>query len=97
MKHTEIKTKVGNNRGAARIWLEGKRLLDAGWKRGDRYDAIFGSNGLMYIKAEDGKRAVAGTESRPIIDTNSKKITEFIAIGETANVIIQANKIAITK
>ena len=91
----ELKSKIGMNRGALRLWLEGKSLLEMGWKRGDRYNAIFSNVGLIYDKAEDGARAVAGTEARPIIDTNSKKLSAFAKEGEMITVKITDNQIIV--
>lgn len=74
----QIKRKIGQNRGKSRIWLEGKILAEAGWKKGDRFTCQFEDGAIVYRKTEDGGRKVAGDESRPIIDTNTNKITESI-------------------
>jgi hypothetical protein len=92
-KHTIMKNsnehwasrKLGINRGTARLWLEGQILSASGWNRGDHYTVIWGDNALQYVKDPEGKRKVAGTESRPIIDTNSKKLTPLF--GETGSVV----------
>ena len=92
----EFKSKIGINRGSTRLWLEGKRLADHGWVRGTRFDVVFTEDGMVYTKSKDGKRAVAGTETRPIIDTNSKLIARFCAGGVMAKVRIEDNIIIIS-
>lgn len=97
MEIEEVTRKIGKNRGTARIWLEGKCLLNNGWNVGVRFDAIWTVDGLLYIQVNNGKRKVAGTKTRPIIDTNSNKLLKFVDIGEKVNVNITGNfTIAIT-
>lgn len=75
----KITRKLGSNRGALRLWLERKILSNAGFKNGDRWtlvetQLVIGDNGypLLMIKADpQGKRKIAGTVDRPIVDINS--------------------------
>lgn len=94
-KTVTIERKIGSNRGAARLWIEGKDLLNNGWKQGDRFNAIFTPFGLTYAKAADGKRKVAGTSDRPIIDTNTNKLLAFADIGDMVEIIIDADGLTI--
>lgn len=97
-KQNPATRKIGTNRDVERLWLEGKILLENGWLNGDTYDAIFTDSGVMYIKNPDGKRKVAGTPDRPIIDTNSKKIRAFAKAGEKVEVSFYLNSsIAVVK
>jgi len=61
--------KIGTNRGRPRLWLEGAILSENGFKHGDRWDISIDVKAAMIITlSEKGKRKIAGTESRPIID-----------------------------
>lgn len=96
MKSININRNVGLNRGKARIWIEGNSLGSAGWKRGDRFNILFNEGSITYTKHKDGKRAVAGTETRPIIDTVTDKIRASVGTEtETVCISIAKNKITI--
>ena len=61
------------NRGRPRIWLEGKRLVEAGYERGVRYNVIqlpLRDGGMLLVQNEEGtgKRKVSGKGDRPIVD-----------------------------
>lgn len=61
--------KVGLNRGKPRLWIEGKVLVEAGLKRGDPWTLYPAVGGGLYIAyAVNGKRKIAGTDARPIVD-----------------------------
>ena len=71
---------IGLNRGKSRLWLEGRILLDAGFNTGDKY-TLTNSNGTLIIAHDpaNGKRKIAGTGTRPIIDINSAALlNQFI-------------------
>ena len=70
--------KLGSNRGKTRLWLEGNILSDKGWECGNRFDVILIDGVLKYAKNTEGKRKVAGKPGRPIIDTNTDKISETL-------------------
>lgn len=69
--------KIGKNRGVSRLWIEGKSLASSGWSRGQRFDVVWSADSLAYVANTDGKRKVAGTADRPIIDTNTDKLGVF--------------------
>ena len=75
LNHTR---KLGSNRGKTRLWLEGNILSDKGWECGNRFDVILIDGVLKYSKNTEGKRKVAGKPGRPIIDTNTDKISETL-------------------
>jgi len=91
--------KLGSNRGKTRLWLEGKLLSESNWKRGDYFDVIWLDGVLRYIKNPNGSRKVAGTEARPIIDTNTDKIatTLHASTGDKVSITITSNSITIQK
>jgi hypothetical protein len=59
---------VRANKGKARIWIEGKRLVGAGFTRGQRYNITRHKSGLKLVLADDGSRKVCGKGERPLID-----------------------------
>jgi len=96
MNTTTTTRKIGSNRGKARLWIEGMVLQAAGWTRGKRYNCSFNDGCIVYEAHEEGSRAVAGTDGRPIIDTNTDKIKESLKGAEVATITIIGNKIRIT-
>jgi hypothetical protein len=84
---------VGNNRGNARVWLQAKWLITAGFSNGTIYSVNY-SAGKMTIEPSAKGRKVAGSIDRPIIDLNSKKVTD--AVGNAYDVHVRAVKNKIT-
>ena len=96
---TTATRKLGSNRGKTRLWLEGNILESQGWTTGDRFDVILIDGVLKYAKNPNGKRKVAGKPGRPIIDTNTDKISHTLNAlpGEVVNVIATAEAITVQK
>ena len=84
---------VGNNRGNARVWLQAKWLISAGFSNGTIYSVNY-SAGRMTIEPSAKGRKVAGSIDRPIIDLNSKKVSN--AVGNASSVQVKAVKNKIT-
>jgi len=86
-----IKTlNVGKNRGKSRVWIENGPLTAYGWTRGTRYNVIpleaidelsqdSDNVGAILLERDDdeGKRKVAGTDTRPIIDLCNNQVAEW--------------------
>jgi hypothetical protein len=80
----EVTRKLGANRGALRLWIEGQFLLDCGLTRGMKWEMAVSSSAIVIVACETGTRKVAGTEERPIIDINSTKLLKVLgATGDT--------------
>lgn len=98
---TTVTRKIGSNRGKARLWLEGVALSSQLWKRGDRFDINFDEDAkrIVITRNADGKRKIAGTDSRPIIDTNSDQITDTLRanVGDVTDIEITRDQITIRK
>jgi hypothetical protein len=88
--------KIGSNRGQPRIWIEGTCLATMGWTHGTRFECEFGQGRITYTRSHEGGRAVAGDAKRPIIDTNSARITESLPDARFITVEISADAITIT-
>jgi hypothetical protein len=87
-----ITRKIGKNRGRARLWIEGKSLLSEGWRVGRRFNIEFGAK-IVLTADPDGKRKIAGTATRPIIDTNTDKLEAF---APSVKIYIDSDTITIT-
>ena len=79
-------TIIGTNhgKGTSRIWLEGKRLVEAGFEVGTRYDrnVIKAKDGWDHLELRvksDGKFKVSGKGDKPIIDISGRAVTETFA------------------
>lgn len=74
--------KIGRNRGSRRIWIDGKRLLDAGFTGGSTYYCKVNRNSLSLCLqaggvANEQKRKVTGRPSgKPIIDISGRTVDE---------------------
>ena len=74
-----MKTKqrnIGTNRERPRLWLEGAILLESGFKHGDRWDFTNEPDKLIIKNNPQGKRKIAGSKARPIIDIIGKVIED---------------------
>lgn len=90
--------KVCHNKGNARIWIEGKRLTNAGYSRGMTFTRSIDSlNNLVLSFDHQGKPhgRIAGTETRPIIDLCGKWVTAFMADADHYCVTLQESEITI--
>ena len=63
-------TKIGTSKKIpkSRLWLEGARLIEAGFAHGTRYGVRETLSGIVISAHALGNRRVAGTPERPIID-----------------------------
>lgn len=74
MKASKI-LKIGTNRGKPRAWVEGKFLTDAGWTRGVTYHQTIENGALVLTRDISGKKRVAGSVGRPVLDLNGGYLT----------------------
>lgn len=76
-------TIIGTNhgKGTSRIWLEGKRLVEAGFEVGTRYHRYAHStpSAIQLIANSKGKYRVSGKGDKPIIDISGRAVTETFA------------------
>lgn len=83
-----VTRKLGANRGATRLWLEGPVLLENGLRNGDRWSLYPDDNGITVVSGPEGERKIAGTPDRPIIDINSSKTLAVLGVtGDKVRVI----------
>lgn len=99
MTTTTVTRKIGQNRGKARLWIEGTALASQHWNRGSRFDIAFHTGSITITRNPSGARKIAGTDRRPIIDTNTAKLTTSLGIdiGSAVKIEITRDAITITK
>ena len=101
MNSIKFISKKGSNRGASRVWLEGKRLESYGWVKGTEYTQINTTSAITLTKIgeqwplDQRIKKVAGSVGRPVIDLVGKYI-DNAGIGEHAQITITATTIVIT-
>jgi len=93
---TIINSKLGENRGKPRIWIEGAKLAREGYTPGDRYNLEIQSGRLILQAAEDGQYTVSKRTRNgrllPIIDISKTELAELFDGVETLRVAISANR-----
>ena len=100
MKHLEI-SKIGEHRGAPRIWIQGRKARIAGFLPGRRYKVKEDPcRPLLTLElCPEGTRVVSrkvkGDEELPIIDINSKEILKMFEGLSSVRVVVSQNRIQI--
>ena len=96
---TIVKVGASKRIPQSRIWLEGSRLISAGFAHGTRYDVVWNALGATLIPDTAGARKVAGTVDRPIIDITGEKVRALCATLCTDRVVViySAQKIEIER
>lgn len=80
MKKTTFTSKLGTSKGNARsrIWLQGKRLIEAGFTPGTAYGAMWYSDRVQLLANANPEghepRKVSGKGELPIIDIVGKNV-----------------------
>lgn len=86
--------KIGQNRGAPRLWLEGTTVRHGGFEPGSRFNVTVDKNrALLTIRqCADGLRVVSkharGETTHPIIDINSAEILSVFSGLEAVRVVV---------
>lgn len=70
--------KIGQNKGAPRVWLEGSQTAKAGFAPGQRFDIHVEGQTVVLQANIDGSRVVSSKKSgdsiNPVIDINSREL-----------------------
>lgn len=89
--------KIGQNKGAPRIWLEGQRLERAGFAPGKQYELVAGDRRVTLTIRENGTRVVSakqkGDKTLPILDINSAQALGMFEGLERIRVVICRDEI----
>lgn len=94
-KRTQTTLSIGENRGSCRLWIQGRILSDNGWLPGVRWTMSAGRSVIRLQRCDDGERAVAGSEARPVIDSKDARIAKLFPIGSRVDVSATKNNISI--
>lgn len=91
--------KIGENKGAPRIWMEGARLAKAGYTAGRRYGVRFKDQTLVLEVRDDGARVVSakkrGDAEVPVIDLNSHELLDIFTGMKAVRVVMEEGRIFI--
>lgn len=75
-----ITRKIGRNRGAARLWIEGEVLNEAGLPHGTPWRAVWQRPDVLSLIADsEGNRRVSGKPERPVIDISGPRTLKALA------------------
>ena len=89
--------KVGEHRGAPRVWLEGSQAERAGFLPGQRYDIQVQGQTVVLQANKDGSRVVSGKvigeRNNPIIDINSKALLAIFDGMAAIRVVVKKDEI----
>lgn len=100
MNHLEIAS-IGVNKGAPRVWIQGRKAEAGGFLPGTRYKAkVDVSNSLLTLEvANDGMRVVSrktrGDRELPVLDLNSHELLGMFDGLESVRVVVSKNRIHI--
>lgn len=90
-------TKVVKTSRAFRVWIEGNKLVEAGFLPGTNYSLEFMQTGIKLKRDPSGNKTVSSCnrngKSRPIVDLHSKEIGEHFEAGTVLNVNYSDNLI----
>ena len=88
---------LGRNRGALRLWLEGKRLTDCGFAAGSTY-ALMSLPGNMTLRAMpsgERLRRISGKAGKPVIDITGRDVALAFPMGGKVEVRYDAGFIEV--
>ncbi|ART61534.1 DNA cytosine methyltransferase (plasmid) [Acidovorax carolinensis] len=88
--------KIGQNRGAPRVWLD-RQTERAGFEPGQRFDVVVQGKTIVLQANPDGSRIVSGKKegdtTNPVIDINSRELLALFDGMSSIRVAVQQGKI----
>ncbi|CAN7779336.1 DNA cytosine methyltransferase [Cupriavidus necator] len=88
--------RIGQNRGAPRVWLD-RQTERAGFEPGQRYDVVVQGRTVVLQANPDGSRVVSskkdGEKTNPVIDLNSRELLALFDGMSSIRVAVQQGKI----
>lgn len=89
--------KIGQNKGAPRIWLDGQQAIRAGFAPGGRYELTVNGESITLEARKDGSRAVSrrlkGETELPIIDINSAALLQIFDGMDSVRMVVAKGKV----
>lgn len=93
-------TKVGRNKAAPRVWLEGLYLLKAGFLPACRIEVQFSEQRVEIKLTPDGPRVVSSkarnNQDIPVLDLNTSALTETFGSVTALQVQVEPGRIILT-
>lgn len=97
---TIINTKLGENRGRKRVYIEGRKLAREGYTAGMKFDLEVKGTEVLLSASDEGRFTVSkrtrNGDVMPIIDLTTKEIAEVFDGVEMLRVAISKGKIVIS-
>lgn len=97
---TVLYSRVGENRGLLRIFLDGMRLAATGVKPGDRFSIESGSRSIKMVFSDDGSHAVCKRSRNgrelPVIDVRGKQVEQAFKADDRVRVVVKDGQIEVT-
>ena len=95
-----VNTKLGENRGNRRIWLEGAKLAREGYEPGRTYDLAMSKAKVVLTPSPNGKYVISKKTRNgkliPVIDISRSELAELFDGVETLRVLVTKGRIVIT-
>jgi DNA (cytosine-5)-methyltransferase 1 len=92
--------KLGENKGAPRVYLQGRYLLRASFQPGGQIEATFDRGRVVIRRADRGPRVVSSKQKRgeaiPVIDINSRELRNAFGDVQTLQVRVTPGEITLT-
>lgn len=88
---------IQENKGSARIWIEGLYLRKAGFAENTQIRIRFMNDKIIINSDIKGNRKVSTKRSHPVIDVNNKKILQVFKVSEKVRLIAEVGKLILTK
>lgn len=95
---------VGMNKGTPRIWLEGVKLAQAGFKRHVCYSVDIKRVQIILTLCDNGEKRVSGKrvapgsdDWTPVIDLHNSALVDFLQGSKRVDVTYQEGKITIRR
>lgn len=82
--------KLGEHKGSRRVWLEGRRLADVGFKAGVRYQVGAADGTLRLRLSKAGSHVVSHKQGRPVVDLLTRQLgdVERVEVRFTAREVL---------
>lgn len=99
---TIVNTKIGQNKGRKRVFIEGRKLAREGFAPGMMYNLNVTDDQLHIEASETGKYKISRRKNRtsgdelPVIDITANALADLFEESEPVRVLIQQGKIVIT-
>jgi len=89
--------KIGDHRGAPRVYLDGLQAVRAGFTAGERFDIEVDGKRVVLSRNKDGSRTVSskrrGDRASPVIDINSKELLALFEGMDSIRVVVGPDRV----